>query len=278
MKKFLVLALALILVLGMVPVAAVTANGTYGEVPLYKGTITIDGKKDAIWSKALQLKINQSKDAGSKSESSGTLYLLHDDNALYLLFEAKSGYALTEYNQSYENGKAYSTTAAEVNLDWTNKAASNADCKKYICWFDGQYWAYRGNKDIKEVEYKVTVDKAAKTFIMEWKCPYMDGAKSGNDIGLNFIFDSDKTMGKDANATRTIVYLDSTVDDNNGSKFKSVTLSTSKEVKDDAPAAAATTKAATTTTAAKTADMGIISAMAALAASSAAVLSLKKRK
>ena len=109
MKRISVLLIALLMIAAVLPVNALTKNGSYGEVPLYKGAITIDGKKDAIYDKGLILPIDKYIES-TKSESSGKLYILHDGSFLYVLFEAKSAYELTDYNPKYSQKDAYQTT------------------------------------------------------------------------------------------------------------------------------------------------------------------------
>ncbi len=281
MKKLFVLLLSVMMVAAIVPVHAITKNGILGDVPQYKGTITIDGKKDAIYDKGLILDVKEGRDQ-DRSESTGKLYFLHDGAALYIIFEGKSAYPLGDYNPANVNSNSYKTTALEVMIDWTNAATSNAQTKKYICWYDGQYWAFRDNNKTTDIEYKATVDKANKTFVMEFKCPFREGAAVGKEIGFNSMFDSDKTMGASTTSTRTIAWLYVGVD-NNGAQFKNLKLSAKEVAADTTNAAAATTKAAATnaatktTTAAKTADASVVIAAALVTAAAAAIV-LKKRK
>ena len=279
MKKFLVLALALVCVLGVLPVSALTKNGSFGDVPLYKGTITIDGKKDAIYDKALKINTAPHSDS-TKGDSSAVVSLLHDGSNLYVLVECKSAYALGDYNESYKDSNAWKTTGIEIITDWTNAAAGQNDCYKYKSWFTSDIWfSLKAAKD--DVEFKATVDKAAKTFIMEYKFKFLAGAKTGSEIGFNLMFDSDKTMGAKSDATRTIASILPGVD-NNGSQFKNITLS-SKEVKAEVATTAATTAAAKTTTttktttAAKTADASVVVAVVSVVALAGIVVA-KKRK
>ncbi len=269
MKKFLVLVLALVLVLGAIPVSAITAKGSFGEVPLYKGTITVDGKKDAIYDKALKINTQPFNDA-SKGDSSAVVSLLHDGSNVYVLVECKSAYPLGDYNQTYAGGNSWNTTGLEVLFDWTNKAASQSDCWKYRTWFTGEIW-YSLKSAAGDADYKVTVDKNAKTFTAEFKFGFKEGVKTGSEVGFNLMYDSDKTMGASSNATRTIAGITPGVD-NNGSLFKNITFS-AKEVQADAPKT--TTTAASATTAPKTADASALLVLAAAAACAGCVYTRK---
>ena len=61
------------------PVAALSSVGDYGKVPMVDGTITVDGKIDAIYKKGLKIEI--AGDYGAEqyyTDSTGNAYLLQD--------------------------------------------------------------------------------------------------------------------------------------------------------------------------------------------------------
>ncbi len=284
MKKLIVLILVLLCAMTVLPVSALTANGSFGSVPLYKGGITIDGKKDAAYD--LGLKVDASKDYSDKfkTDTEGQIWLLHDGTYLYMFLDVKSGNALSDYNQKYAGENMWNTTCLELMIDWSNDAKTQSDIHKLMMWYTGEITGtFLGLKKEKDLvaDSKTTVDKAAKKFTIELKLKMMEGAKTGSEIGFNAMINSDASMGPDKDATRQICATTPGVS-NDGSKYLNVTLS-SKEVA-LATTAAATTKAAATTavkaaatTAAKTADASVVIAAAAVLALSAAVV-LKKRK
>ena len=284
MKKLLVLLFTLVIIAAVIPVSAVTANGSFGEVPLYKGTITLDGKKDAIFDKGLILDIGPWSDTYKDEKSTAKLYLLHDGTYIYAFVDVKSAYALTDYNTVYaEQPSAWKTTCIEMTIDFTNKAASKNDCFKTMLWYTNEMWfSYKSLKDVNGIETKTTVDKTNKSFTGEYKIKLQEGAKTGNDIGFNVVVDLDANMGPKNEHNRKMLglHINSSID-NDGSKFKSVTLS-SKEVAADTTAAAATKAAVTTAgaaktgTAAKTADISVIFAAVIVSAGAAATLLKKK--
>ncbi|MBE6559913.1 MAG: hypothetical protein E7662_02205 [Ruminococcaceae bacterium] len=279
MKRLAVMAMALVMIVCALalPASAVTANGLYGNVPLYKGTINVDGKMDEIYKQGLKI---EAVDYSEKyaSDSRADVYLLHDGKNLYVLIDAKSGYPISDYNPKYDGAASWNTTCIEFFLDWSDAAAKAADGYKYYARLDGGlFGGYKAaDKPESQTTYKVTVDKATGKFVMEFQFPMRDGAATGKNIGINMMFDSDKTMGKDKNATRSIRGILPGVG-NDAQKFKSVTLSNT-EVKLAAATTAATTKApATKPTAPATFDAGIVLAVVAAAAGAGVVVS-KKRK
>ena len=279
MKKLAVMAMAVVMIVCALalPASAVTANGLYGNVPLYKGTINVDGKMDDIYKQGLKIEAVDYSDK-YKSDSRADVYLLHDGKNLYVLVDAKSGYPITDYNPKYDGTASWNTTCVEFFLDWSDKATKAADGYKYYARLDGGlFGGYKAqDKATEQATYKVTVDKASGKFVMEFKFPMADGAETGKNIGINMMFDSDKTMGKDKAATRTIRGIMPGVG-NDAHKWKSVTLS-NKEVKLAAATTAATTKApAATGSSAKTFDAGIVLAVVAATAGAGVVVS-KKRK
>jgi len=290
MKRIAVIAMAVAMIVCALalPASAATANGLWGEVPLYKGTITVDGKMDDIYAQAL--KIQTSKEPYNEknaSEASATLYVLHDSKNLYVLIDVNNVYPITEYNPEYAGDKAWNSTAIEFFLDWTDKAAKSKDTYKYVARLDGEFYGKNLAADnLTGITYKVTVDKAANKYMAEFCFPFVNVA-SGANIGLHCNLDADKTMGKDTAATRTIAGLIPGAG-NDPTPWKSITLST-KEVKlPEVTTTAATTAAETTTAAttkapetpeasAQTFDAAVVLAVVAAAAGAGVVVS-KKRK
>ena len=271
MKKLLALILAAVCIFAAasVPVYALTANGSWGEVPLYKGAITLDGKLDDIYKEGLILK------TADNAGCSATLYLIHDGACLWLLADCKSAYALGDYNKANESSNAWKTTANEVMLDWNNAAGDANAFHKYIAWFTGEYWGFRQAKP-EDIEVKATVDKGAQTFIIEYKCPFKGPAKTGSEVGFNFMLDCDKNMGANATSERVISYLLDGIA-NEYDKYKNITLST-KEIalKVETTAAAKPAADANKPAAAQTFDPAAVFMAAALL--SGAALVIKKRK
>ena len=271
MKKFTALALTTAALAGMLtmPAAALTQNGSWGEVPLYKGNITIDGKADAIYAQGLTLDCSEDFRADLATDTTAKITLLHDGAHLYVLVDVKSANPLTDYNPKYDSAaQGHSTTGAEVMIDWSNDAAGQDDIHKYMGWFNSNIYGVflaSGKESATVADYKATVDKNAKTWTGEFKLNLMEGAKTGSEIGFNTMVNSDANMGAANDAKRQICCMTPGVS-NHGDKYKNVTLS-AKEIK--APAAPVKAPA--------TADP-IGAALAALMLSGAAAAVLKKKK
>ena len=278
MKRISVLFLALLLIACVLPVSALTSVGTHGEVPLVKGEIVLDGKKDAVYDQGLQLSAGGYNDATKAEQSTNTAYFLHDGKYLYICVVAHSVYPLTDYNPSYAGGPAWQTTGVELLFDFSNAAKAQADGYKIKSWYDGQiFYALKSLEG--HIELKATVDKAKQDFTMEYKVELIDGAGTGKEIGFNMMVDFDKTMGPANKPTNVRMAINSVYDD--ASKQKNLVLS-DKTVTVPSAAAAATKAAATAastakTAAPKTADASAVIA-ATLIAASAAVIVLKNRK
>ena len=279
MKKLLVLCLALVMIAAVLPVSAITAKGSLGKVPTYKGTITIDGKKDAIYDKGLIVKAQPWNDTYKDEKSTATCYFLHDGKYLYLLVDVQSAYKLGEYNAKYKDANAWNTTGVELIIDFANKATNQNDCYKIKSWFTSEIWfSLKSLKD--KVEFKATSDTTKNTFTMEYKIELQDGATTGKEIGFNAMIDLDANMGPNNDSARKIIGIQPG-QDNNGANFKNITLS-GEEVTATTTAAATTKAAATTaakaaaTASAKTADASVVTAAVIVTAAAAAVV-LKKR-
>ncbi len=265
MKKLLSLALAALMVLTLgVAVSARTANGSWGNVPLYTGGITIDGKADEAYAYGLQIDCKEDYTSAFATDTTAKFSLLHDGKYLYVYAVINSANPLTDYNQKYASaGQAWNTTGCELMIDWSNDAASSADIYKLMGWFNGNIYGdflASGKESSVVGEYKATVDKTAKTWTAEFKLPFQEGAKTGSEIGLNAMIDSDANMGASNDAKRQICSMIPSVS-NHGDKYKNVTLSATEAAvpKKEAP------KTAETTTAAKTPDLfAVVLASAAL--------------
>ncbi len=286
MKKLIVILLAIMCALAVLPVSALSANGSFGDVPLYKGTITIDGKKDAIYDKGLKLNVNQNFSDSYKTTSSAVIYLLHDGSNIYLFVEAKSAHAIADtYNTLYATKDIYKSNCFEVMFDFSNDAKSSADCFKVQTGFFGALYGEflaAGKEKTLVTDLKTVVDKSAKTVTAEYKIKMQENAKTGSSIGFNFMYDSDPNMGPNNESKQCQIACINPGVSNAAEKYKNITLA-SKEVQADTTAAATTKAAATTaakaaaTTAAETADASVVIAAVLVSAAAAAVV-LKKRK
>jgi len=298
MKKIAWLMALMLLACAMVaPVSALTANGSYGEVPLYKGGITVDGQLDEAYTKlGLLLPVTEDFNADLKTDTTADLYMLHDGAYLYLALFVKSANPLGDYPvvEGTKNSNAFKSTGAELMIDWSNdsKETNGADTHKVVAWFNGQYWGQKlaapddtGKVSDYVAEYKASADKEAKTFILEYKLKMQENAAAGNEIGFNIMITSNANMAVPEQTQ--VVCLNPGVS-NDSTKFKNVTLSL-KEVK--LPAAEETTAQETTaqdTTAetkaeegtadsAETFDPAVILAAVAAAAGAGIVVSRKRR-
>ena len=167
MKRIAVLAMAvLMIVCAIAPVSAATVNGLFGDVPLYKGTITVDGKLDEIYKQGLVIP-TQVYNEQYKSEATGTVYALHDGKNLYVAVAVNNVYPITEYNTKYDGTKSWSTTCVELYLDWTDKATDNKLGHKYYGRLDGKVVgasAVEGKEKEMGVTYGVVVDNTKNTY------------------------------------------------------------------------------------------------------------------
>ncbi len=282
MKRLTVIAMAVVMIVCALalPASALSANGTYGEVPLYKGGITIDGKADAIYAQGLTLDCSEDYKASFATDTTAKITLLHDGAYLYVLVDVKSGNPLTDYNPKYASAaKAWNTTSAEVMIDWSNDAAGENDIYKLMGWFNNNIYGdflAAGKESAVVADYKATVDKDAKTWTAEFKLNFMEDAKTGSEIGFNVMIDSDANMGAANDAKRQICSMVPEVS-NHGDKYKNVTLST-KEIKAPEATTAATTKApAATGSSAQTFDAAVVLAVVAAAAGAGVVVSGKRK-
>ena len=264
MRRIGSIALAALLIAAM-GTTATAAQKTYKAA---SGTPTIDGKLDDAYKAAQAIAINVHTSGAKTTE--GTAQILWDSNNVYVLFNVTDP-AISNAPST----NMYESDSVEWFLDLTGK--TNADITKVNA---GQYtapapiekqdmtkWAGRGghwDKNVKAAKYASV--KTDKGYIVEMQIPW--GAdytpKANAEILTAFHINAD-----DDGKTKR----DGEVFGNEGqSKAWSESLAYDKLVLTDAVYKPPVKEAA------KTADAGIIAALAALASSGAAALSLKKRK
>ena len=263
MRRIGSIALAALLIAAM-GTTATAAQKTYKAA---SGTPTIDGKLDDAYKAAEAIAINVHTSGAKTTE--GTAYCLWDANNVYVYFDITDP-AISEK----ANDTMYQSDSVEWFLDLTGK--TNADITKVNA---GQYtapapipgqdmteWEGRGghwDKNVKAAKYSsVKTDKGyAVEMMIPWGADYTP--KANAEILTAFHINADD----DGKSTR-----DGEVFGNEGqTKAWSESLAYDKLVLTDAVYKAPVK-------APETADAGIIAALAALASTGAAALSLKKRK
>lgn len=273
MKKLFTLIMAGLLTAAMIaPVSAAPGNGSYGEVPLYKGGITVDGQMDEAYSLALKIDASHDYNDAYATDTTADLYLLHDGEYLYILYDVKSAFDIDPANYNPANANAndsYKGSGTELYFDWAN----DLTMVKLEGWIDGQYWGSAGtvaadNEKVYIADYKTTYDVAAKTYKMEWKLP-MQGASIGDEVGFYVMVTSNKDMfnGEQETICTTTPGLA-----NNVSGFLNITIS-GNEVALPEPEPEVVEEIAA---APQTFDAGVIAAVVAIVSAAGYAISKKR--
>ena len=282
MKKVfsLLLAAALVLCAMTVTVFAAPGNASYGDVPLYKGGITIDGKMDEAYK--LGLKIDASLDYSDAlaTDTTADLYLLHDGEYLYILYDVKSAFDIDpgKYNPANANANdSWKGSGTELYLVWNNiTGATGNDVAKLEGWIDGQMWgaagtAAAGNEYQYVDAYKTTYDVAAKTYMMEWKLP-MQETELGSEVGFYAMITSNKDM---FNGAQDTICTTAPGQANRYGQFLNITIS-EKEVALPEPEPVVVPPVEEPASAPQTFDMGVIAVVSAVISAAGAAISKKK--
>jgi len=251
MKKIISLALA-VLTLALVlaaPVSAAPGKGSYGKVPMFIDGIEMDGKIDEAYTE-FGLKIGTVAYPGFTSDTKCDLYLLHDGEYLYVIYDVKEAYAFdpAKYDAASKNASsAWKLAGTELHIDWAGKGA---DCAKLMIIATGEFYGSKmaqGKESTYVKEIKTSYDVAKKSYILEIKMPFSDGAKVGSEIGFFPMITSNKDFAKPNQDHILCTKInDGDKGANNASVFYNVTLSDEvvafPEVKEEAkaPASAAT--------------------------------------
>jgi len=271
MKKILALAMTagMLLCSMATTISAAPDKGSYGEVPLYKGGIIVDGQMDEAYS--LGLKIDASHDYGEPwaTDTTADIYMLHDAEYLYILYDVKSAYDIDPTNYNFDNANAddhWTGSGTELFIDWAN----DATLAKLGGWINGQFWGSTGTacagQETKYVaEYKTTYDVAAKTYMLEWKLPMLEGAGIGSEVGFNAMITSNKDM---FNGRQETICCTAPGLANNSADYLNITL-TGVEVSLPEPIVEEPA-------APQTFDMGVIAAVAAVVSAAGYAVSKKR--
>ncbi len=280
MKKVASLALAALMTATLA--ASVNAANTFEAAT---GTPTIDGKMDDAYKAATAVKIANTASATADKKTSGTAYTLWDNNNIYVFFDIVDPLVSTKTHSKYVADAGtymYESDSVEFFLNLSGQATGDVtvvNAAQYTAPAPGlgitaNLWSGRGKQwDACKAKSTYATVKTDKGYAVEMQIAW--GAdftpKADAEIGVVYHINSDEntTEGRDAEYFAG----DAEAQGQAWSKVDSYDTLKLTSKKYEAPKPAETTKEA-----AKTADMGVISAVAALAASGAAVLSLKKRK
>mgnify|MGYP004625448665 CR=1 FL=1 len=262
MKKFGSFALAALMVTAL-SISASAANSFEAAT----GTPTIDGKMDDAYKAAPEIAINVKTSGDGKT--SGTARVLWDSSNIYVFFDVTDPVLSTEYGKYH-----YDSDSVEFFI---SLADEKGDITKINA---GQYtaqadfpgaktdWAGRGmhqeaNKD--KATFKSL--KTDKGYTVEMQIPFGSDytPKAGAKIDVAFHINSDED-GKAGREGEYFAGQDQTQAWSKSDNYDTLTLTDKKY------------EAPKKDTAAATADMGIVAALAALASTGAAYISLKKRK
>ena len=264
MKKFSTLALAALLVTAL-SVSASAANSFEAAT----GTPTIDGKMDDAYKAAPEIAINVKTSGDGKT--SGTARVLWDSNNIYVFFDVTDPVLSDKAADTY-----WQSDSVEFFINLTDKKddVTKINAGQYTAQADipGAKGDWQGRGMHQEANKAKATYKSVKTdkgYAVEMQIPWGSDytPKADAKIGVAFHINSDED-GK--SGTREGEYFAGQNQTEAWSKtdnYDTLTLTSKKyeAPKKDTPAAA-------------TADMGIVAALAALASSGAAYISLKKRK
>lgn len=263
MKKFTSFAIAALMVTAL-SFSASAANSFEAA----SGTPTIDGKMDDAYKAAQEIAINV-KFAGD-GNTSGTARVLWDSKNIYVFFDITD----PVLSESANTSQYYQTDSVEFFIDLSGTPGDittiNAGQWTAQAPIDGAAgdWQGRGkhrDTNVGDASYKAV--KTDKGYALEMQIPWGADYTPAVDaeIGVAFHINSDED-GKDGREGEYFAGTNQDTAWSTSANYDKLTLTSKKY------------EAPKTETAAQTADAGIIAAVASLAASGAAFISLKKRK
>ena len=253
MKKIASVVLAALLVAALSVSTSATFDRTY-TAP--KGTPVIDGKVDDIWESAEWTNVDKPFDGSTDTDSTLKIKLLWDEEHLYFMAEV------------YDADINADNDIVEIYWDMNNDkdtSYSDDDMQSRFRVADGKVVQDSGTNCQNDAKC-VSVSLGGNKYLLEGALTWTQGVKEGMNMGLEFMYNEGDSSSDFVEAYRW------NVDTANGdgapyadtSAFGTLTLGAAPVVTTDEDAPSAST-----------ADAGII---AAVAASGAAFLALKKRK
>lgn len=279
MKKLTSLVLVLLMIASLAVTVFANADGNkWGDIPLYKGEIKLDGKIDEIYLQGLAVKIDKRTD-GTTGGATGTAYLLWGNNKLYLAVDVVDPKIVpVDASQS-----VFKNEAIEFIVDFLNNGNTKNACKIMVGAQDNRMEIRYGATETYAKSVSVMSDKG---YVIEVVCDLSQqtftSPKAGENYGINIVIDDVTEPGVVTAVSPTHKNSPAT---NEAKKYDYATLS-DKEVKVEAattkPAettkpAAQTQKPASSTTAPATFDAFAVIAVVAAASLGGVVVS-KKRK
>ena len=266
MKKLGSLALAALLVAALSVSASAASTSSAAQ-----GTATIDGKKDDIYA-CDPLILNTDENGGASQGATGKVWTAWDASNLYVYAEITDAAVTAQADVT----TAWSNDSVEVYINLSGEEGAIADINAAQITYGPSFESILGGGLYRE--NNIDNIKTAYTYTdygytVEMALPFADfGAKVGATLGFSFGINDDTD---DDSSTREFHTFDG---EGLGSAWQTAdsawgTLTLTDKVY-EAPKAEAGEEGGS----AATADAGIIAAVASLAASGAAVLSLKKRK
>lgn len=162
-----------------VPTLAVKEGAKWGDIPLTKEKITIDGKMDEIYKKGLKI----TPDANSGGNTTATVYYLHDGKAVYLFAEIIDPYIMPI--SSDREKTFWEEDGIEAMFDVTNDGKNFAKITAHYDGFTNTAECRNG----QEKNFTSAAVKNDKGYCVEVRFDLGGIATTGSEIGLNFIND-----------------------------------------------------------------------------------------
>ena len=263
MKKFGAFALAALLVTAL---GASASAATSSEAA--KGTATIDGKKDNIYAcDPVVIEIDETSGKKTEKGATGKAWTAWDDKNLYVYVEVTDSKVTAKEKVT----SIWANDSVEVYVNFAGKDGNIADMNAAQITYGPSYTKLAGGgkyqaAHLKDIKTAFTYTDTGYTVELALPWDNFD-AKEGATLGYSVGINDDADDKADSREFHTF--------DGPGlgsawqkadSNWGKLTLSAKKY------------EAPKKETAAATADMGIVAAVASIAASGAAYISLKKRK
>jgi len=215
MKKILstVLAVCIIVAIAALPIFAAPDGAELGKVPKTADKIVVDAVKEAVYDKALVLKIDargpdSAHAAEPDTDTVGTAYIVYGDGFLYVYGEISDSYVV-EADELKQMSEPWSTDSLEVFVDYGNKAATalqyRIDANGYPSFQFPDENSYGADVSVSDGKFEWAAKLVSGGYEVEFKIPATLNA--GDEIG--FLLQINDMLDE---FTRSCVYVKSSLE------------------------------------------------------------------
>ena len=196
MRRFIAILLTVCTLTVCAGILSMTTVSAASNMTILKGTPTVDGIKDDIYSQSVSVPVTINDTFWSSGDLVGTdtatMWLLYDDKYIYAYVEVKDGDGLTPPDPAYtkDDPNPWQNENAEI---WIDESAAGDYASKFSMVYDGSRYYYTMDAN-SAIDPNKVIAKAGKldgvkdgfTVEMAIELPAANAPKEGGKIGIAY--------------------------------------------------------------------------------------------